>query len=312
MKLLITEPENFSQLAIELLSKYFDVVLGVKDKNDLLHKVKDIDVIVLRLGFVIDSEVLLKASKLKIIATPTTGLNHIDCVFAESKGVRVISLNGEREFLDNITPTAELAFGLMLSLFRNIPSAIQHVKGNGWSRDLFIGEELKGKTLGILGLGRLGKMMSRFALAFEMNVLFYDVDEKVSDSEVQRVELDMLLSSSDVISIHIPLNDSTEGFLCSDKISKIKKGSYLINTSRGEVLDEVALLSALEAKGIAGAALDVVCNEPDDSGQIESKLVEYSKVHKNLIITPHIGGACYDSMRATEEFITRKILETVS
>ena len=219
-------------------------------------------------------------------------------------------MKGEKKFLNNITPTAELTWGLLLALIRKLPAAFDSVLNGSWDRDLFLGTELKGKTLGIIGFGRLGKMVAKYGAAFGMNVVYSDIDEFESVLFAKPIELMELLTTSDVISLHIPLEHSTQGFFGEAEIKSMKEGAILINTSRGEVLNEDALLQALSSKHLSGAALDVLQGEvsADSISFKKNKLIDYAKKNQNLLITPHIGGACPDSMRLTEGFVAKKLI----
>ena len=310
MNILITEPNDYSSIALGLYSSIGRFLPSPCSVNTIDDIIKNADVLVVRLGIKFDSELLKKGRNLKYIVTPTTGLNHIDLKFCTQNDIKLVSLKGEFDFLKTITPTAELTWGLLLSLVRNIPSAFDSVLGGEWNRDLYLGTELKGKTIGIVGYGRLGKMVGVYAKSFGMTVIYNDINLVSSEIDDEYCSLDDLLLKSDVITVHLPLENATTNLLNAEKISKIKPGSVLINTSRGEVIDERSLLDALKSGRLAGAALDVLCGET--SGEADwlnrNSLVEFARDHQNLLITPHIGGACPDSMRRTEEFCANKLM----
>jgi D-3-phosphoglycerate dehydrogenase len=232
---------------------------------------------------------------LKVLGVNCTGLDLIDEAECERRGIKVISLRGETKFLKNILATAEHTIGLILALMRNTPWAFYDVLQGNWNREPFIGRELKGKTLGIVGPGRVGKQVSKIAKAFGMRVLTYDRGEPEEN-------LTNILNEADVISLHIPL-EGNEGFFSANKFASMKNGSYFLNTSRGAIIDEQALLLCLELGRLAGAALDVVQNEPD----INPQLLEYARHHQNLLLTPHISGATMESMSKTRDFIAEKV-----
>jgi len=247
--------------------------------------------------------------KLKVIVTATTGLNHIDIEYAKSKGIDVVSLKGESEFLDTITGTAELAFGLLIDLMRLTPWAFDSVKNYELKLEKFKGYVLYGKTLGILGMGRLGKIIAEGAKAWRMNVIF--CDPNVSQEEFlgyKKVSFDELLSQSDAISVHMHLSEKTEKTFRMEEFQKMKNTAFLINTSRGEIIDEDDLVEALEKKEIAGYATDVLTNELELVKNFSNHpLVEYAKKNQNLIIVPHTGGLSHDSRVATDVFIAEKL-----
>ena len=264
------------------------------------------DVEVLWLGglrHVIHKHCLGLVANLKIIVSPTTGLDHIDLEECERRGITVLSLQGEPEFLRGIPATAEHTWALLLALVRRIPWAFDSVKEFRWDRNGFVGTELKGKVLGILGMGRVGTQVAAYGRAFQMEVIFND--EAPRDFGGSRNSV-ALFKESDILSIHLPLTARTRGVVGPALLSSMKSGSFLINTSRGHIVDEDALLEALESGHfLAGAALDVL---PGELQGIEaSRLVQYAREHDNLLITPHLGGATYESMEKTQWFMLNKL-----
>ena len=312
MKILISEPDNYSKEAIAIYKNLGEVKADKKlSREELLREAKDAEILVIRLAHKIDKEIFDAAKKLKIIACPTTGLDHIDLDEANKRGIKIISLKGETEFLSNVTATAELSWGLLLALIRKTSQAFDSVKKGQWDRDGFKGVELRGKTLGIIGCGRLGKMIVRYGNAFFMNVVA--CDPHISRDEIEKagakaVTMDELLSCADFISIHAPLNEETKNLIGEKEFKQMKDGAYVVNTSRGKIINEADLLNALENKKIAGAAMDVMAGEEASGKFLENNpLLEYARLHNNLLIVPHIGGATNESMRKTENFIAEKI-----
>jgi len=315
-RILNTIGEKYTASAREILSSLGRTDFLVLKQSQLIEIIKDYDIIVVGLGLNIDREVIDRGEKLKIIATATTGLDHIDVEYAENKGVKILSLRGETEFLNTITGTAELAFGLLINLWRHIISAAGSVKNYEWDREKFRGHNLCGNTLGIVGLGRLGRWMARYGQAFGMNVIVFDpyADEEIfKDLVCEKVDFDTLLDRSDAISIHVHLNQETESMFNVEVLSKMKNSAILINTSRGKIVKEDDLLAALEDKIIAGYATDVLADELEfDKSFSDHPLVEYAKSHNNLIIVPHIGGMTFESREATDIFIAEKIKKYIS
>ena len=248
------------------------------------------DGLIVRLAHQVDEEILASAPNLKMVATATTGLNHIDQQAAQRQGVAVLSLKGETEFLAQISATAEHTWGLLLALIRQTPEAISHVREGKWDRNEFVGRELSGRTLGILGYGRLGRIVAEYARAFRMNVLAHDPNPISKDPGVSYVTLPELLQSAEVLSVHVSLDASTRGMIGPKEFALMRRGVYLVNTARGEIIDEPAFLNALEKGWVAGAAVDVLCNESHTADRQSGKMVEYAQTHTNLLITPHIGG----------------------
>jgi D-3-phosphoglycerate dehydrogenase len=308
-RILNAEPENYSERALEILQGAGSVEMRPLDRNGLLLSVKDVDVLIVRLRFQVDEEVFSAAPNLKAIVSATTGLDHIDLKEAEQRGVKVLSLRGETDFLRSIPATAELTWGLLLALTRNIPAAFGSVVQGRWQRDHYKGHDLAGKRLGILGLGRIGSMVARYGLAFGMQVFAYDPNPTLWVRGVKETgSMEELLSLSDVFSIHVPLKPETIKLIGAAELRLLPVGSVLLNTSRGDILDEEALLEALKSGQLAGAGLDVLSNERSES-LISSPLIEYARTNPNLILTPHIGGATYESMAATEVFMAEKLVQ---
>jgi len=280
-------------------------------QDELIKKIFQYNILVVGLGLNINEQVIRAGKNLKVIATATTGLDHIDIRLAAKKGIKIISLKNETEFLNTITGTAELAFGLMIDILRMTHPAIESVKNYRWDREKFRGHNLRSQTLGIIGLGRLGTMMARFGNAFYMNVLAYDphINDKIFNKfKAKKTDMDTLLSKSDAISIHVHLNSETENMFNCSSLSKMKKNAILINTARGKIVNETDLLQALKNKTIAGYATDVLADELNFNQNFSNHpLVEYAKNNHNCIIVPHIGGMTYESRQATDIFIAEKI-----
>ncbi len=310
--ILIAEPENFSADARARLDALGTVeAAGTLDRAGLLARVGGADVLMVRLGNLIDAEVLAAAPRLKAIVSPTTGLDHIDVEAARARGVAVLSLRGETAFLRTVTATAELTWGLLLAVLRGIPGAAASVRDGDWDRDRFRGQEVRGKRLGIVGLGRLGSMVARYGAAFAMPVAAYDPFLAPEDwpPEVERLDsLRALAARSDVLSLHAPLTEDTRGLLTAADIAALPKGAVVLNTARGALADEAALASALDSGHLAGAGLDVLADETT-GGALSSPLVALARRHPGVIITPHIGGATVTSMARTEVFMADKLAE---
>ncbi|MGF1765947.1 D-isomer specific 2-hydroxyacid dehydrogenase family protein [Enterovibrio makurazakiensis] len=302
------EPEGYSDKAKMLLSEHFDYIecSEINDNKDILKKANGI---ISRLNHQLDEEFLKNSNALEFLATATTGTNHIDTDFTNANQIQVISLKGEVEFLKRITPTAEHTWGLLISLLRNYKFHLRNVESRNWDRDSQYGTQLLGKTIGIIGLGRLGLMVADYAKCFGMNVIYNDIESR--DHWAKSVSLDVLMRTSDIISVHVPLNTDTEKMLSIDEFDVMKDGVFLVNTARGEIIDESALMESLKSGKVAGAALDVLSGEKKWRGVVPSDnhLVEWAIQNTNLIVTPHIGGACPDAMRMTEEFVASKIIQ---
>jgi len=308
-RILNLEPQDYSPVARAVLDRLGDVSDGPLTRSELMDRVRDCNVLIVRLAHRIDREILDRAGQLRVVVSATTGLDHIDAEYAASKGIAILSLRGEVEFLRSIPATAEHTWALLLALVRNLPAAVQSVRAGEWDRDRFKGHELAGQQLGILGLGRIGEMVARYGLAFGMRVSAYDPFRQGWMERVERASSQAdLFGRSEVLSIHVPLNEQTVRLVGEAELVRLPAGALLVNTARGQVIDESALLQALESGRLAGAALDVLAEET--RGQLKSsRLLGYARSHANLIITPHLGGATVESMAATEVFMANKLKE---
>lgn len=304
MSVIVVTIPGFSKKARTMLEKAGDVRVCEK-KEDLMKHLADATVLVAGLEHTIDQEILSAGKHLKIIAVPATGTDHIDRKTAEERGVRILSLAGETEFLSTVTSTAELALGLIISLLRHIPRAHASVMSGHWDREAFRGHALAGKTLGIVGYGRLGKMMATFGKAVGMKVIYSDPHEKGS------LSLSDVLRNADVISLHVPLNSETEGMIGKAEFSSMKPTAILINTSRGKIVKEDELIDALKNGTIAGYAADVLGDEVDFAGKAKSPLIDYAQKHDNVILTPHIGGCTEEDREKTDVFIAEKVVKAL-
>ncbi|OVE76445.1 hypothetical protein BVX97_00995 [bacterium E08(2017)] len=310
LKILNIEPENYSPEALAILETVGDVEQSVCKSEDLSGLLDGVDVLITRLAHSIDRRTIDSSPSLKAIVTATTGLTHIDVEYAETRGIKVLSLRGETEFLRTIPATAELSWSLLLALVRRLVPAAVSVRSGEWNRDLYKGHDLAGKRLGIVGLGRIGQRVAEYGKAFGMDVSAYDPYVEEWPSDVTKSEsLDQLATKSDVLMVHVTSNEETLGLVSSDIISRLPEWAVIVNTSRGEVIDNAALLEAVDNRQILGAALDVLPDELDESSTLRSKLIGYSAENDNLLITPHIGGATIESMAMTEVFMAKKLAE---
>jgi D-3-phosphoglycerate dehydrogenase len=299
MEILVTEPEYFNKSVIDELKKIGKVKI-VRNKEMLAKEITNADVLVVRIETKIDRQILEHTSKLKIIASATTALNHIDTDFAKEKGIKILNLNGA-----NTISTAEHTIALMLSLSRKIPWAHNSLNKGIWKRHKFIGSQLHGKTLGIIGFGRIGRQVAERAKAFGMNIIAYDPYVKTND--VKMIGIEELIKDSDVITLHTELTKENEQMLSHDQFKNMKKNAILINAARSRLVDSTALLEALKSKMIAGAAIDVFDNEPLKDKN--DPLITYSKKNKNLLLTPHIAASTNEAAHDAGMEIARLIKE---
>lgn len=303
--ILNAEPENYSDQARAIMHSLGNYGERYLTRGELLEAIQSVHVLIVRLQFQIDQALLDAGEQLRYIVSPTTGLDHIDLEYATKKGIDILSLRGQVEFLKTVRATAEHTVGIALALLRNIPAAVTSTQTGEWNRDLFRGGELYGKTAGIVGMGRLGTIVAGYLKSFGMNVLGYDPRPDFPEGVVERADtLHTLLERSDLISIHVAYNQSTWHLFDEAAFASIKPNALLINTSRGGIIDEAALLHALRSGSLSGAALDVLDGEPYVQNH---PLVAYAQRHRNLLITPHIGGNTYESFIKTEVFMAEQL-----
>ncbi len=258
----------------------------------------------------LSKKLLDNCPNLKVIATPSTGTDHLPMSYLKQKGIKVITLRQHPEVIKKITSTAELTWALLLSFIRRIPNSSESVKAGEWRRDYFIGHQLSGKTLGILGYGRLGRIVANYGLAFGMKVIVCDLKKPVKlKAGIISVDLDKLLKKSDVISLHIHLDEHNIGFIGAEEIDKMKKDAVIINTSRGAIIDEATLLERLKSRRLGGAAVDVIDGEWGDINK--HPMVEYARRHDNLLITPHIGGVSYEAQQLAIKHTALQLRKTI-
>lgn len=297
----ITEPIDYSKKALATYRSMGKVVFDSKP-------LKDADILAIGLKYRIDKKWLDAMPKLKVVGWQGTGLNHIDVKELKARGIKLISLRGRKGFLKNIPSTAEETIGLLLALARNTPWSFEAViKHGSWDRVPWRGRQLYQKTLGLIGFGRLGRIMARYAKAFRMKAISYDpyVSESLMNKMgAEKVGLETLLKRSDIVSLHATLTDENHNLLQEKHFQMMKPSAVLVNTARGELIEKGALEKALAKKWIAGAAIDVMWDERSDGRHLKNNpLVDYAKKNQNLIIVPHLGGATFEAMEITQEII---------
>jgi D-3-phosphoglycerate dehydrogenase / 2-oxoglutarate reductase len=298
--ILITE--NLQGKAVDALSSRFKVTFlpGLwKDSAQLSRLIGEYRAIIIRNQTRVDEALLGAAKKLVVIGRAGVGLNNVDVAAATRAKILITSTPDQ-----NAISVAELTMGLMISLARNIPAADADTRLGNWNRMQFLGVELYGKTLGLVGAGRTGYLTGRRAQAFGMNVIAYDPylskdNILLSELNAELTSLDDLLKRSDVVSCHLPATKDTEGLFNAGRIAQMKRGAFFINTSRGEVVVEDALIAALESGALSGAALDVRASEPPVRGKLESL--------PNVILVPHIAAFTHEA----QDRVTRAICEDV-
>ncbi len=257
---------------------------GQMKRDQLLAALPDADGLIIRSASKLDAEALAATTHLKIIARAGVGVDNVDLPEATKRGIVVVNTPD-----GNTVSTAEMAFGLMLSLVRQIPQAHASLLAGKWDRKSFSGLELRGKTLGIVGFGRIGRAIAKRALAFEMTVIAADpYITSAGDLPVELVDLDDLYARADFITLHAILTEETRGMVNAAAFAAMKRGVRLINAARGALINEADLVAALQSGQVAGAALDVYTNEPPEAGNPLIGL-------PNVVHTPHLAASTEDA-----------------
>lgn len=303
MQIGILEPQGFSADALKSLGEIGHV--STWEGQPLAEFLAPLDALFIRLGHYIDAEFLAKAPRLRWLCSPTTGHTHIDEKALAQRGVRLISLKGEREFLETIRATPEHTFGLILSLLRNYRGAFEDTLATGWNRDRFRGEEVYGNRVGVIGLGRIGFRVASYCQAFGAQVFWCDPNDVPAQPEWTRMpDMASLIESSRIVVLAANYTAGAPPLLDKAAIAMLK-GRYFINTARGELVDENALLEAIGRDELPGVATDVIADE----NAADNKLPQWRAAAqgRNLILTPHLGGATYTSMARTEIFIAERL-----
>ena len=272
------------------------------EPDNLLTNVGESNVIIVRSRTKITKKVIDAAPNVKIIARVGVGLDNIDTEYAESKGIKV--LNAAEAAMNAVS---ELVIGHMLALSRSIPKANDGLKNGKWLKKELVGSELRGKYLGIIGVGNIGRNVGRIAKCLRMNLIGYDIfpinQDYVREVSMIKTDLKTLLENSDFVTCHVPLTEQTKHLINSETLSYMKATSFLINTSRGEIIDEKSLFTALTEKRIAGAALDVFEVEPPTNTELLNL--------PNMICSPHIAAQTKEAQELASTVIAEKVIQTL-
>jgi D-3-phosphoglycerate dehydrogenase len=313
LQLLIAESRGFAPAALRLLQERFDVVAADLDRAGLRSRLAPFDALWVRVRTRIDAELMDAAPKLKWVATNTTGLTHIDLDAARRRGIAVVSLKDETEFLRTIRATAELTLGLTLALIRRIPWAHGHAAGGAWDRSQFPGTEIYEKTVGIIGYGRLGRIVAHYFQAFGADVVVHDrvLGTGTVVDGFRTVSLEELLSVSDIASLHVNYEPANRHLLGAEQFEKMKPTAVFVNTARGELVDEQALADAIRHGSLAGAAVDVLEDEHSPE-RGRRGLLDLAQSSERVVLTPHIGGHTVESTAKTELFLAGKLNDLIA
>lgn len=306
MNILFLE-EFYCQKDLIKILKEEKQILEVYYDSDIKSKL-EVNIIFTRLKFFLDKKLLSKYPNLKFIVTPTTGLTHIDIEYCDFKNIRIISLKNKTKILNKFTGTAELALGLMIALNLNLNKVINSTKKGIWDRNIFMSYQLFDKNLGIIGFGRLGKMLSNYCQSLGMKILCYDPKKIIKDKNIKQVDLNYLLQKSDFISINASYQKQDNFHLVGQtEIDLMKENAIVVNTARGELLDLKYLIKKLEQKKIRGIGIDTIENEY----YIDKKILSLQQKY-NIIFTPHIGGCKFESTVEAEKIVCNSLIETLN
>jgi len=302
MKVIITDEISESGLQ-PLLSDdriQVDIRLGLS-REELHQAIGDYDAIITRSGTQVDRDLLDHAHKLKIVARAGVGIDNVDVPAASERGIIVVNAP-----FGNTNSAAEHTMAILLSMCRNVPVANASLKSGEWKRAPFTGYELKERTLGVIGLGKVGGRVARRARAFEMDVLVYDPyisEKRATDFGTRLVGLDELIENADVITVHTPLNDETRDMITAEHFAKMKDGVIIVNCARGGIINEEAMVAALDTDKILGAAFDVFSAEPPASETLK-KLIG----HPKMVVTPHLGANTFEAQENVAVDVSREIV----
>ncbi|MFH1553027.1 MAG: phosphoglycerate dehydrogenase [Candidatus Omnitrophota bacterium] len=303
IKVLVSDPLSKEGVDILKKAKFKVDEVSKLSETELVSKIKGYDALIIRSGTTVTRKIIEASDKLKVIGRAGVGLDNVDVAAASKKGIVVMNAPA-----GNTISTAEHAFSLMLSLSRNIPQANQSVKLGKWDRKKFMGVELYGKTLGIIGLGRIGAEFARRANSFGMKILAFDPflsEERAKALNVDPVDLDALLRNSDFITVHTPLTDETRHIIDDRAFQKMKKGVRIINAARGGIIDEKALAKNIKSGKVAGAAFDVY--ETKAKPPLDSPIVDMD----NVITTPHLGASTEEAQVNVAMDIARSVSDAL-
>ena len=302
MKVIVTD--EISEKGLALLQNEprveLDVRLGLS-RADLYAVIGDYEAIITRSGTQVDVELLSHATKLKIIARAGVGIDNVDVPAASERGIIVVNAP-----FGNTNSAAEHTMAILLAMCRRVPEANASLKSGLWQRAPFTGHELKHKTLGLIGLGKVGGRVALRARAFEMEVLVYDPyisEKRATDFGTRLVSLEELVASADVISVHTPLNEETQDLLSVAHFERMKDGVLIVNCARGGIINEVAMLAGLDSGKVAGAAFDVWSEEPPQDETLR-KLIG----HPRMLVTPHLGANTFEAQTNVAVDVSREIL----
>ena len=311
-RLLVMTPISHINGLEKILKKYFTID-KVEDPTDIqvfkiVHKYEIIFTNPNMSKVFLSQKLLQKAKKLEVICTASTGTNHIDVNFAHKKKIKIISLRDNKKIINKISSTAEHALTLMMSKIRNVYEATVSVKKGNWDYRPFIGRQMNNLNVGVIGYGRLGKMIVKFLFPLVNKIFVYEKNFKIKNlnKKIFQVSLKALLSNSDIISLHIHADEKNVDFINKKTLRLMRNNVLIVNTSRGEIINELDLVNFLKKNKDARYSTDVLKGEI--LNKFKSKIFKYSKVSDQVLITPHIGGMTLDAQELAYIGITKKLI----
>ncbi|MCX8135507.1 D-2-hydroxyacid dehydrogenase [Pyrobaculum aerophilum] len=299
--LIVDKVDETLKERLERIGIKVDLAPGIS-KDDLIKIIKNYNILIFRGRLKIDKDIMDAGQNLKILARYGVGLDNVDVEYAVKKGIAVVSAPNAPS-----QSVAELTIGLLFSVARRIPLLNAKVKAGEWPKGKYIGIEIAGKTMGIVGFGRIGRLVAQMAKSLGMNILasdVIDVSKEVAKIGGRQVPLEELLRQSDVVTIHVPLTPETYHLLNAERLSLLKDGAIIINTSRGEVIDHEALLKHLDR--LWGVGLDVLPEEPPKSHYLRQLIA-----HEKVVVTPHVGSETKEAMMRLAEELAANIEEVI-
>ena len=299
-KLIVTAPYDFFIKSLkETIESNYDVIYCYQAPKEIVKElIADREIIFTSTcpPYLVDEDLLENASNLSIVATPSTGTTHLDNDYLAKSEKHVITIKTS-PVIEQIFASSEFSFTLLIAMINKLPEVVEAAKYGNWRENeaIFRSNELMGKTIGLLGYGRIGKKMAKYSSAFGMRVLAYDPYVEIEDEYVEEVSSkEEILGKSDIVSLHYHLTPETNKSFTANDFSKMKKGAFFLNTARGELVDEEAMLHHLKSGHLKAAAVDVITDEylPD---KWNHPVIKYSREHKNLLVSPHVAGLTIES-----------------
>ena len=302
---------HFLEHLKDRLEENFEVTYAFRDSyNDIKNIIAGFDGWIVNPGadYKVDADLIYNAKKLKIIISPSTGSDHIDLDQCQKNNIYFDCLKGKESIIKNIHASAEFSFTLLMAMLRKLPESLDSAKNGFWREveDEFRGIELSGKTVGLIGYGRIGKKMAKYCLAFGAKVIITDPNVDVDSKDVKKVDLETLLTSSDIVCIHVHLDESSKNMFGAREFSLMKKDSYFLNTARGGIVDESALIESLRNNHLKAAAVDVISNE-QSSDFSNHPMIKHARNNRNLMVSPHIAGLTVDSQEKAALFAIEQL-----